>query len=235
MKYLLTFVLVVLSLPSLPLPSEAFSDGFKQYMTQLQTRVMYRGESFTPDEIKRAWGKFDEEIVSLLSQNKTEEALNKEAQATPLTFMDQKKGEVELVELGTIEARFYKLGPAWLVSLNNGMTVGPSNTFHIYDNVRDKADGKFTRTAAFEETAGPWGQDQLLTMGMQIQLLKAGKKGSEFASFHKPYRAKSNRCQIVWKYDGSSLKPVFWIPEVDWHTVDGQQVAGRGEAYPVGE
>jgi hypothetical protein len=224
MKYLFAVFLMLI-----PVSAQAFSDSFKRSMTELQTRVMYRGQNFSAEEIRQCWDKFDEEVVSLLSQFKTEEELNKEGAPVELTFLDEKKGEKELIELGTIEAKFYKLGSAWVVGLNTGMTVGPSNTFHIYQN----REGKFVRTASFEEISGPWDRDRLMTMVLQIQVIRRGGKSAEFATYHRPYRARSNRSQIVWKYDGKILIPTYWIPEVDWHTVGDQQVAGRGEVFIV--
>ncbi len=233
MKILMTALIGGMLL--LPLQAHAFSDEFKKFMTDIQSRVMLKGQKFKPEDATKCWNRFDEEILSLLARFKTEEELNKETSWTELSVTEKNKEEEELIELGAIEAKFYKLivksGNVWLVSLFNGMGVLPSSTLHVF-----KGGDAPKRLAALEEISGPWDMEKILWTTLQVQKIREGiaVAAPQFATFHLPYKKKSNRSQIVFEWNGMSLKPLFWIPEVDWHMAGGEQIAGRGDAIPVG-
>lgn len=218
----------------------AFSDGFKKYAVSVQTPVMLKGQHFSSADAKHFWVKFDEEVISLLSQSKKADALNKEGAPEELTYLDAKGGEEEILELGTIEAKFYDLdgnGKIWLVALSNSMYAGsdplPTSTVHIYNATKD---GKVQLAAAVDDVKGPWDAEKVLFSNIQVQLIRPASKGAsaEFATIYRPASkaGKVNRSQIVWNFD-SSLRPVMYFPEVDFHTVGDQQVAGRGDPVLV--
>ncbi len=217
-----------------PAQAGAFSDSFKEYMTDLQSRTMLKQQKFTSADLKRCWDKFDEEVASFLEKTQKEEALNKEGAATELSVTERHKEEIENIELGEIEAKFYKIdgrGKVWLVALTNDM-MEPTGTFRIFKN----EGGKFVRAASLEEASGPWNEERIGFTRIQIQPIAGGLgKTWKFASYHLPYEhgSRGNRSQIIWEYNGS-LKPVLYVPEVDWHQgEDGSRVAGHGDVVPV--
>ncbi len=239
MKLIATAFGVLFGLSLVSPKAEAFSDGFKKYAASVQGPVMLKGQHFSAADAKKFWEKFDEEIISLISQSKKAEDLDKAGAAEELTYLDAKGGEQEILELGTIEAKFFDLdgsGKTWLVALSNSMYAGsdplPTSTVHIY---REK-DGKFQVVGALDAIKGPWDADKTLFSNIQVQVIRQASKlgAAEFATFHKPASksGKVNRSQIVWDFD-SILHPVMYFPEVDYHTVGGQQVAGRGDPVLV--
>lgn len=233
-------VLVALGLVLIPLSAQAFSEGFKKSMTDVQTRVMLRGEKVSPGDLKQWWAKYDEEIIALLSAQKpSEEDLNKQTQAVELNVVESKGTEIEDIELGKIGATFHKLdqaGKAWVVVLNNSMYAGstplPYSTVRFYKVI----DGKAQRVGALDEMNGQWDKEKIQFSSVQIQPMGKGKSGVKFATYHawpKSASARPNRSQIVWEFKDEP-KAKLIVPEVDWHTgSDGTVVEGRGEAYDV--
>jgi hypothetical protein len=214
--------------------AHSFSSGFKAEMTDFQKKVMLDGKKMTPKEAISCWGKFDDEILGILSHGKpTEAALNRETARIELSYIEHYKKEIDEIELGNIETKFYRLetpeGVAWLAILSNRMGNLSSSTFHIYR----EENGKYRRVAALEETRGPWSSEKNLWGVLQIQTIRngSGSRDAEFASYHLPFsKSGKNRSEIVWKFDGSRLKGILWFPEVDWHKEKGKMVQGRGEA-----
>lgn len=192
---------------------------------------MMNGKKLTPDEENQCWKKLDEEVLSLLDSGKHPSL------KVPLSVTERKGEEEEVIELGSIEAQFYKLGEgkrgAWLVAFYNAMGDRHMGTFHLYQKVGDQ----LVRTAALEELKGPWDQRKILQSAIQIQPLVGIVAGGRFyfSSFHSPTLkgANRNRSQIVWEFDGSTLKPTLWVPEVDWHSMNGELVQGRGEVFEI--
>lgn len=222
-KWMLLILLVTLLSPTTGM---AFSEGFKKYVTSSQAKIMLKGEKLTSSEVAALWNKFDEEVISLLSQGEPEEAaLNQEGKSTELSVMDHE----DLIELGSVELDFHRLGSqaVWLVGFHNLMGKKlPVTTFHIFK----KVDGRYTKVAALEEAKGPW-EKKLALSRLQLQIIDLSGGAVRFASFHKG-RDSDNRSEIVWQFE-KSLRPTHWIPEVDWHLVNGSRVQGRGNVIPI--
>ncbi len=241
MKRALSIVLFLLCLSS---PLHAFSDGLKKYFTHLHSKILLKGQKWTPAEMKQAWDQFDSEIQVLLGnwEDKEKSSANyliTQGAWTKIQITDHE----DVIDLGAIEMKFYPLetatGAAWLISLYNGMGTIPSSTFRLYKfkQVTEKS-GAFIKSALFEEIQGPWDKEQLLGSTIQIQIMRKGPL-AEFTTYHMPpshhgQAEKNNRSQIIWKYDGEKLTPTLWIPSVDWHLdKKGSVVPGRGEMIQI--
>lgn len=207
----------------LPLEAHAFSEDFKREMTALQDRVMLKGERFSPGDMKKWWKRFDDEIIGLLSKQKSpnEDELNKEGEKRELTVTEHRGTEIEEIELGDISAYFQQMdtkGQIWLVILHNRMYQGstplPFGTIHVFKEV----DGKFTRTTALEEMQGPWDKEQIQLGSIQFQNLGGTRKNVKFATYHAPPKkvgeARPSRSKIIWEYR-DDLKAVDYNPKVD--------------------
>ena len=222
--------------------AHAFSDGFKQTMTDVQTRVMVKGDKVSPADLKQWWSKYDDEVIAILSNAKkpVEDDLNKETEAVELNETEKKGTEIDDIELGKIGVSFHKLdtaGKLWLAVLTNSMYSGstplPYSTIHFYKEV----DGKFQRVGALDEMTGPWDKDKIQFSTVQFQPMGTSKGAIKFATFHawpvKGANAKPNRSQMIWEFKDAP-KITLIVPEVDWHTDGaGNVVPGRGEAYDV--
>ena len=218
----------------LPITAHAFSPEYKRFMTSIQETIMIKTQRLSSEASKNYWKKMDEEVIGLLSQpGQDATKLNQETAPLELSVMDHD----ESIEMGTIQIEFVHpegLGPdIWMAVLNNHMGPTGINTFHLYN----KVGGQLQRIAALEEMKGPWELQKILTETLQIQKLppKGGK--AVFASLHsfklQNEVKKNNRSQIVWQFDGKTLKPTLWIPQVDWHLMNEQVVDGRGEGFPL--
>jgi len=235
-------ILTVLAMALIPMSAHAFSDGFKKTMTDVQTRVMVRGDKVSATDMKQWWSKYDDEIIGLLSNAKkpTEADLNKETQPIELNETETKGTEIDDIELGKVGVEFHKLdtaGKLWLAVLSNSMYSGstplPYSTVRFYK----QGDGKFQRVGALDEMAGPWDKEKIQFSSVQFQSMGGSKGGIKFATFHswptKGTKTKPNRSQIVWMFKDEP-KATLIIPEVDWHTDgSGNVMPGRGEAYDV--
>ncbi len=227
--YWIFFVMILF----ISLRADAFSEGFKKYMALSQEKIMLKGEKLTSLEVSAVWGQFDGEVISLLSQGESEEAaLNQEGKTTELSVMDHE----DLIELGSVGADFHRLGSGdkttWLVGFNNLMGKNlPVTTFHIFK----KVDGRYAKVASLEEAKGPWvdhpWEKKLALSLLQLQIIDLTGGTVRFASFHKA-RGSDNRSEIAWQFE-KTLRPTHWIPEVDWHLVNGSRVQGRGEVLPI--
>lgn len=224
--------------------SAAFSEGFRKAMTDVQTKIMLKGETFGPEDVKNWWSKYDEEVVALLAgytgdRKLMEAELNKQTEPVELMVTEKKGTEIEDIELGKIGAQLHQIDPKtklWLAILSNKMFSGsnplPFSTIHFYK----ETDGKFLRVGALDEMSGPWDQEKIQFSSIQYQPMGKKKGAFQFATFHVwPTKAgdKPNRSQIVWQFKNEP-KVVLIVPEVDWHTLpDGTVAQGRGEAYEV--
>src|SRR5262245_11194631 len=124
-----SYLFVALSLLLVSARVEAFSEGFKKQMTSLQERVLIKGERFGLSDVKQCWNKFDEEIIRLLSETRSEAELSQKAAQEGLMVTVRKAEEKEDIDLGRIEADFYKIdsaGKLWLVALTNDMAIFPT-------------------------------------------------------------------------------------------------------------
>lgn len=212
---------------------DCFSDDFKKKLTEVHSRILLKGEKFTPQIASNCWSSFDDEAVRLLAApHPSEGSLNGETKKIELSVTE--RGEA--IELGTVEMAFGPLGSKnWLVSYQQVIGTTLSSTFHIFRCEGSKGPRKCQRIGAFEEQKGPWDRNKLLATYLQLQLLPPTGPGERFASFHLPRSKKAdlNRSQIIWEFGGGQLKPVLWVPEVDWHVENGTRVEGRGASVTI--
>ncbi len=204
---------------SLARDSSAFSEAFKTDMANIQSDVMLKAKkSVSKADMEKAWRRFDDEIIPLLNSKEkwSEGDLNDETSKIPLSIVLRGNGEMEEIELGSVEVKFYDVekgdsaNPVWVAALINNMENVVANTFHVY--TRPPAEKKKVRkkkgpqdvsesppayelAAAFEEVQGPWlfsEGDALIGMDIQIQKLwERSKPGAlQFATYHSP---------IVWR------------------------------------
>lgn len=251
-----SFLFIVVLALLLPLQVQAFSENFKKEVGQIQFHVMSRGGPMTVQEMEQTWKKFDEEILSLLNQpeKSTEQALNKEGAKAELSLVERYGKEMEEIELGSVQANFFSMGtpktkkgisssPIWLVVLTSEMGNVIASTFHLYQESDKESGGQYQLMAAFENMKGPWETEKLLTTVLQVQRLpdRFRKGVFQFATYYQPFRTGSqasnyeglNRSQILWEFRDSSLKPLLWFPEVDWHIKEDKKVIGRGPAISL--
>lgn len=212
-----------------------FSETFKTTMAETQAKVLLESQPFSADDARRIWGFYDEEIAAALKVSRDPIVLNQSMGSIPLKIVEKHGKEIEEIELGHIGVQFYKVdeaGKLWIVTLLNELNGAPVGTFRIFREIG----GKFVKVAALDDATGPWNRDDILAAQVQIQIMSSPPPAPppsvlKFASFHsvKPKGKKPNRLGIIWELrKGDVLKATQFVPEVDWHEVNGQIVPGAG-------
>lgn len=208
-----------------PLTVQAFSEDFLKDMAHIQSEVMLKGNTVvSKGDMEKAWNRFDAEILNLInSKGKwSENELNGETKRKPLSITLKGNGEMEEIELGSIEVKFYDIekgdaaNPVWIAALVNDMEGIVANTFHVYmrppaekrkKSKKNAEEGglalsQYELVAAFENISGPWqfgDSESLMTMNIQIQKLwERSKPGSlQFATYHSPFVWKKRTMEEV--------------------------------------
>lgn len=204
----------------LPLTTHAFTESFKTDMANIQSEVMLKGsKSVSKYDMEKAWHRFDEEILTILNSKEkwSESDLNEQTKNLPLSIILRGNGEMEEIELGSVEVKFFDVekgdaaNPVWVAALINDMEGIVANTFHVYtrlpvENKKKKSKKESSESeankipqyelaASFEDMVGPWqfgDAESLMGMNIQIQKLwERSKPGAlQFATYHSP---------LVWK------------------------------------
>lgn len=220
-----------------PLSAHAFTEAFKTDMANIQSDVMLKAsKTVSKADMEKAWHRFDDEIIPLLNSKEkwSESELNDETKKIPLAITLRGNGEMEDIELGSVEVKFYDIekgdaaNPIWVAALINDMETVVANTFHVYtrpsvekkkkprklkkdqQGIEDaESAARYELAAAFEDVTGPWQfseADSLIGMNIQIQKLwERSKPGAlQFATYHAP---------IVWKkkdLEEANRQQILW-------------------------
>lgn len=213
----------------------AFSPAFVNFATNLQAKTLLDGQPFEDKELAQCWDRFDTEILRALNntEDRTEEPLNKKFAWKQLEKIEKRGTEIESIELGAIEAKFYPMNntpESWLVTYYFGYGVTPASTFRIFK----KEGGQFTRAYSFEKDTTVPDRAKLQWSTLQIQTLTDTKGARQFNSFHmaKQGGSKMNRNQIDWEWNGGSLVPLR-RRLADWHEEKGKLLPGPSRYVKV--
>ena len=237
LRWLMTLCLVFFSTPG----EAQFSDGLLSHLLTLDHNVLTKGKTLSLKEVHDIWDRMDQETFTALNAldskmkaSDSEKKLNEAFQWKKIIEMDKKGEEIEEMELGAIEIKFFSLGNhEWLAQYYHGVGISPTSTFRIFKKDKTGYQIKYKMEdvlpnkeplAAIEQSA------------LQIQILPKPPESVtvRFSTIHQgPARgSRSNRSQIVWEKE-RELKPVYWYPQVDWHTVEEKIVEGRGPGEPL--
>jgi hypothetical protein len=216
-----------------------FNDDLISHLRSLDNKILTRGKTLTDKKIADIWQRMDDDVLKAL--NSLDPKLRQKAKLASLNqaFHWKKiintlhKGEeVDQIELGAVQVQFYTLaGKTILAEYYHGVGITPTSTFRTFQfnnleknySLKDKMEDLLPERDDLEN---------LQRMALQIQFIPKGVESivTRFSSLHQepPRGKRSNRSQIVWEYQNSHLKPIFWFPQVDWHMVDGELVESRG-------
>lgn len=229
----LLIILIGLLLISPGLHAE-FSEPVLNSVRKLQSQILVQSQrNINAADAVATWDLFDQDVLQTLNSginSMTIEDLNSKYGSTDIRIPMGTSYDKSVVKTGAIQIKFVELDSKnegkkdWLTVYYHGLGQVPSSTFHIfrYD------EGRYKRVAAMERTDFLNHHPKLLWNAIQVQ---RHNKKNQFSTYYVPVagKARTNRSQVNWEWDGKRLRARRWIPEVDYHTKDdGTVVSGRG-------
>ncbi|OGQ26095.1 MAG: hypothetical protein A3I75_01590 [Deltaproteobacteria bacterium RIFCSPLOWO2_02_FULL_50_16] len=226
--------------------SAQFDPSLISYLEDLDNKILMKGQTLTQEHIHDVWGRLDPYVIKALnelntpekskkSQKENQANLDKDFQWEKVTYTLKKGEEIDEIELGAVQINFYPLGShEWLVVYYHGVGLQPTSTFHVFKQNKQK----IYELKETMEGLLPKREDlsNIERTALQVQFIPKPPESitTRFSTLHQlpAQGSRSNRSQIVWEKE-AGVKPVFWFPQVDWHTVEGQFTEGRGPGEPL--